>query len=129
MHIYQNNPYERGQKPAVHICLIFDIFSLKEQLRGREREQTRLEGQISELNENVRRYVTEVKRIEEVAAIKEKERSEVLQQYKHLSLEIETSESYGRKMAARWGNGMASGLYIGHQLGDLGFVYIAYVLR
>ena len=76
-------------------------FSLKEQLRNRTEDQTRLEGQIAELNENMRRYVTEVKRIEEVLAIKEKERHEILQQYKTLSLEIETSESYGRKMAAK----------------------------
>jgi hypothetical protein len=51
----------------------------------------------------MKRYVTEVKRIEEVLSLRERERSELLQQYKHLSVEIDTAETYGRKMAAKVG--------------------------
>ncbi len=74
---------------------------LKEQLHRRNQEVTRLQGEIAELNENVNRYVTEVKRTEELLALREKERSELLEQYKHLSEEISTAETYGRKMAAK----------------------------
>ena len=46
-------------------------------------------------------YVTEVKRIEELLTMRDKERSELLQQYKSLSVEIDESESYGRRMESR----------------------------
>ena len=49
----------------------------------------------------LRRYTTEVKRIEELLAMRERERTELLNQYKHLNDEVETSVNYGRKLESR----------------------------
>ena len=48
-----------------------------------------------------RRYTTEVKRIEELLAMRERERTELLNQYKHLNDEVETSVNYGRQLESR----------------------------
>lgn len=55
-------------------------------------------SKISDLTENVQRYVNEVKRIEELLALRDKERSELLEQYRHLTIEADSAETYGRKM-------------------------------
>ncbi len=77
------------------------LFRLKSDLQTRTAEKSELESQISDLRSHVQKYVTEVKRIEELLASREKERIELLQQYKHLSGEMDSVESYGRKMAAK----------------------------
>ena len=48
-----------------------------------------------------RRYTTEVKRIEELLAMRERERTELLNQYKHLNDEVETSVNQKRQLESR----------------------------
>ena len=56
---------------------------------------------IEDLRAHIRRYVTEVKRIEELLAIREKERVEILDSYKHLNDENESSVNYGRRLESK----------------------------
>ena len=42
-----------------------------------------------------------VKRIEELLAMRERERTDLLDQYQHLNAEAETSASYGRKLESK----------------------------
>ena len=71
---------------------------LSQELRSWEERRSGYEGQISDLTANVQRYVNEVKRTEELLAHRDKERSELLEQYRHLSVEVDSAETYGRKM-------------------------------
>ena len=80
---------------------VHSFVRLREQLRTKETERGEYEKQISDLRLHVQRYVNEVKRIEELFAVREKERSELLEQYKQLSVEVDSAESYGRKMEAQ----------------------------
>jgi len=57
--------------------------------------------EIAELRADVQRYIREVKRIEELLAAKDKERNELLEQYKCLSDEMEKTESSARASGAK----------------------------
>lgn len=74
---------------------------MADELQAKEARLNEHESEIRELKGHVQRYVNEVKRIEELFAVRERERNELLQQYKQLSVEVDTAESYGRKMEAQ----------------------------
>ncbi len=50
---------------------------------------------------HIQRYINEVKRIEELLALRERERSELLEQYKCLTDEAETAAKNGRRMETK----------------------------
>ena len=74
---------------------------LKEDLLRSSSESEGKDQQIKDLRANIKGYVTEVKRIEELLSSREKERSELLEQYKYLSDEVDKSELYARQMEAK----------------------------
>ena len=67
---------------------------LKEELNDLQSSSDSQKAKIEDLRSNIQRYVTEVKRIEEILALRERERTELLDQYQHLNEEAETSMSY-----------------------------------
>ena len=67
---------------------------LKEELNDLQSSSDSQKAKIEDLRSNIQRYVTEVKRIEEILALRERERTELLAQYQHLNEEAETSMSY-----------------------------------
>ena len=77
------------------------LLRLKDQLFAYERSKENQQKKIADMEVRLQTYVTEVKRIEELLTMRDKERSELLQQYKSLSVEIDESESYGRRMESR----------------------------
>ena len=74
---------------------------LKEELNNLQSSSDSQQAKIEDLRAHIQRYVTEVKRIEEILALRERERADILDQYKHLNDEAETSMSYGRKMEVK----------------------------
>ena len=74
---------------------------LKEELNNLQSSSDSQQAKIEDLRAHIQRYVTEVKRIEEILALRERERTELLDQYKHLNDEAETSMSYGRRMEVK----------------------------
>jgi hypothetical protein len=69
-----------------------------------ENAKEQQERHIRDLSGQIQRYVNEVKRVEELLAHRETERSELLQQYKSLSVEIDTSETLNRSLEAKVGD-------------------------
>ena len=74
--------------------LIVENAKLKEELNDLQSSSDSQKAKIEDLRSNIQRYVTEVKRIEEILALRERERTELLDQYQHLNEEAETSMSY-----------------------------------
>ena len=74
---------------------------LKSDMHSLKSDSDSKDDQIEDLRAHIRRYVTEVKRIEELLAIREKERVEILDSYKHLNDENESSVNYGRRMESK----------------------------
>ncbi len=74
---------------------------LRDQLQKREEEEGSLKAEAEDLRAHVRKYVGEVKRVEELLAQREAERDELLGQYRRLSEEVDSAEAFGRKMEAQ----------------------------
>ena len=74
---------------------------LKEDLLKSSSESEKKDDKIKDLQANIKSYVTEVKRIEELLRSREKERGELLEQYKYLSDEVDKSELCRRQMEAK----------------------------
>lgn len=74
---------------------------LKEDLLKNSTESEGKDEQIRDLRANIKNYVTEVKRIEDLLNSREKERGELLEQYKYLSDEVDKSESYRRQLESK----------------------------
>ena len=74
---------------------------LKTELTALKSDSEEKYAKIEDMRAHIQRYVTEVKRIEEILAIREKERKDLLEQYQHLNDEAESSASYGRKMESK----------------------------
>ncbi|CAB4069936.1 ACTR2 [Lepeophtheirus salmonis] len=75
----------------------------KDEFRGKfEREKTvekeEAQSRESDIKSHIQKYINEVKRIEELLSLCEKERSELLEQYRRLSSDVSTAESYGRRL-------------------------------
>ena len=62
-----------------------DVYKISTDSEGKD-------DQIKDLRSNIRTYVTEVKRIEDLLTSREQERGELLEQYKYLSDEVDKSE-------------------------------------
>ncbi len=77
------------------------FFRLSENLRANDARSAELESEISELRRHVQQYVKEVKRVEELLNKKETERTELLEQYRQLSIEVDSAEAFGRRMEAQ----------------------------
>lgn len=77
------------------------VYRLKDQIFAMEQAKEQHERHIRDLSIQIQRYVNEVKRVEELLAHREKERSELLQQYKSLSVEIDNSETLNRSLEAK----------------------------
>eukprot|EP00095_Tigriopus_kingsejongensis_P008107 maker-scaffold184_size276635-snap-gene-0.13 protein:Tk08107 transcript:maker-scaffold184_size276635-snap-gene-0.13-mRNA-1 annotation:"testis-specific gene 10 protein isoform x5" len=86
---------------AVGMDLKVENCKLKDRLFAADKIKEEQSGQIRDLSQQVQRYVNEVKRVEELLNLREKERSELLEQYKSLSIEIDSSESYSRTLEAK----------------------------
>ena len=82
-----------------------DNMKLKDELVKSSSESDGKNEEIVDLRAQVQRYIKEVKRVEELVAAKEKERIELLDQYRSLSTFLEKSESLAIQM-----NGKASQL-------------------
>ena len=74
---------------------------LKSDMHSLKTDSDSKDEKIEDLRAHIRRYVTEVKRIEELLAIREKERIEILDSYKHLNDENESSVNYGRRLESK----------------------------
>ena len=74
---------------------------LKSDMHSLKSDSDSKDEKIEDLRAHIRRYVTEVKRIEELLAIREKERVEILDSYKHLNDENESSVNYGRRLESK----------------------------
>ena len=68
-----------------------DIYKVSTDSEGKD-------DQIKDLRSNIRTYVTEVKRIEDLLTSREQERGELLEQYKYLSDEVDKSEIHRRQL-------------------------------
>ena len=71
-----------------------DIYKVSTDSEGKD-------DQIKDLRSNIRTYVTEVKRIEDLLTSREQERGELLEQYKYLSDEVDKSEIHRRQLDAQ----------------------------
>ena len=74
---------------------------LKEDVVKSSTESEGKDEQIRDLRANIRSYVTEVKRIEELLNSREKERGNLLEQYRHLSDEVDKSEIHRRDLESK----------------------------
>jgi chromosome segregation ATPase len=74
---------------------------LKEDVLKSSTESEGKAEQIRDLRANIRTYVTEVKRIEDLLNSREKERGDLLEQYRHLSDEIDKSEIHRRDLESK----------------------------
>ncbi|XP_059093802.1 uncharacterized protein LOC131888874 [Tigriopus californicus] len=86
---------------AVGLDLKMENCQLKDRVFAMENAKEQQERHIRDLSGQIQRYVNEVKRVEELLAHRETERSELLQQYKSLSVEIDTSETLNRSLEAK----------------------------
>jgi chromosome segregation ATPase len=75
--------------------------TLKEELESIKTDSDSKQSRIEDLRSHIQRYINEVKRIEELLSLRERERSEILDQYKHLNDEAETSARNGRKLESK----------------------------
>merc|ERR1712020_469687 len=71
-----------------------DLYKISTDSEGKD-------DQIKDLRSNIRTYVTEVKRIEDLLTSREQERGELLEQYKYLSDEVDKSEIHRRQLDAQ----------------------------
>ena len=74
---------------------------LKEDVLKSSTESEGKDEQIRDLRDNIKSYVTEVKRIEDILNSREKERGELLEQYRHLSDEVDKSEMHRRDLESK----------------------------
>ena len=74
---------------------------LKAELNDLQSSSDSQKAKIEDLRSHIQRYVTEVKRIEEILALRERERKELLDQYQHLNDEAETSMTISRRMEVK----------------------------
>ena len=74
---------------------------LKEDVLKSSSESEDKDEQIRDLRANIRTYVTEVKRIEDLLKARENERGGLLDQYRHLSDEVDKSEVYRRNLESK----------------------------
>jgi predicted nucleic acid-binding Zn-ribbon protein len=71
-----------------------DVYKISTDSEGKD-------DQIKDLRSNIRTYVTEVKRIEDLLTSREQERGELLEQYKYLSDEVDKSEMHRRQLESQ----------------------------
>ena len=74
---------------------------LKEDVLKSSSDSESKDEQIRDLRANIRSYVTEVKRIEDLLTSRENERGGLLDQYRHLSDEVDKSEIYRRNLESK----------------------------
>ncbi len=85
----------------VGVDLRKEVAALKDTMRKRDQEEESLRAEAADLRGHVQGYVAEVKRVEELLAQRERERDELLGQYRRLSDEVDSAEAFGRKMEAQ----------------------------
>ena len=98
---FENIKSRLEAEKGLNLEIRMENMKLKEDLSNKSSESEEKDEQIKDLRSNIKNYVTEVKRIEEVLNSREKERGELLDQYRYLSDEVGKSELYGRQMEAK----------------------------